>query len=281
MANPPSTNALGQHYKALQFLYAAKAIGKTKLSALLVSDQFSKYKLDSVRTIAGADTGYVYGRRYNQAGVNTRVTGGFFLNSILDLKKRFSMQAGLYGQTGKDKEGFSLSAFTSTLSFTYSLKKWMWTAGWDYLSGNDAFKISSTNHRFDPLYGTPHKFWGLMDYFYAGTGSPAGGLNNPFFKIKYTSAGKRFSTSLDYHYFSLAKNQKDLAGNAISKYLGSEIDWVSTYALNKMAGLELGLSWLGASRSMEYAKNANPGSSKLNASWAYLQINIKPEWIFK
>ncbi|HEX5653562.1 MAG TPA: alginate export family protein [Chitinophagaceae bacterium] len=281
MANPPSTNALGQHYKALQFLYAAKAIGQTKLSALLVSDQFSKYKLDSVRTIAGADTGYVYGRRYNQAAVNTRVTGGFLLNSVLDVKKRLSLQAGIYGQSGKDKEGFSLSAFTSTLSFTYSLKKWMWTAGWDYLSGNDAFKTSPTNHRFDPLYGTPHKFWGLMDYFYAGTGSPAGGLNNPYLKIKYTSAGKRFSTALDYHYFSLASNQKDIAGNAIPKYLGSEIDWVSTYALNKMTGLELGVSWLAASRSMEYAKNLSPGTTKLNAHWAYLQINVKPEWIFK
>ena len=120
-----------------------------------------------------------------------------------------------------------------------------------------------------------------MDYFYAGTGSPAGGLSNPFVKIKYASANKRFSSALDYHYFSLAKNQKDIAGNAINKYLGSEFDWVNTYALNKVTTLELGVSYLAASKSMEYAKNITPGTSKLNARWVYLQINIKPEFFSK
>ncbi len=281
MANAPSTNALGQHYKALQFLYAAKTFNKTKLTALFIADEFSKYKLDSVKTIAGTDTGYVFGRRYNQAGVNTRFTTGLLATSVLDKKKAFTLNAGFYYQGGKDKEGLSLAGFTSTLSLTYIKNKFSYTAGWDYVSGNDALSSSTTNHRFDPLYGTPHKFWGLMDYFYAGTGSPAGGLNNPFVKIKYTSSNKRFSSALDYHYFSLAKNQKDVSGNAISKYLGSEFDFVNSYALNKVTTVELGISYMAASKSMEYAKAITPGSSKLNASWVYLQINIKPEFFVK
>ncbi|MFT3682079.1 MAG: alginate export family protein [Ferruginibacter sp.] len=281
MANPPSTNALGQHYKALQFLYAAKTFKQTRLSALFVADMFSKYRLDSVRTIAGTDTGYVFGRRYNQAGVNTRFTTGLLATSLLGAKKAFALTAGFYYQGGKDKEGLSLGGFTSTMSFTYVKNKLAYTAGWDYVSGNDAFSSSTTNHRFDPLYGTPHKFWGLMDYFYAGTGSPAGGLNNPFAKIKYTSSGKRFSSQLDYHYFALAKDQKDISGSAIDKYLGSEFDLVSTYALNKVTTVELGISYLAASKSMEYAKAVTPGTSKLNAGWVYLQVNIKPEFMNK
>lgn len=281
MVNPPSTNALGQHYKALQYVYAAKTIKQTKLSALFVADEFSKYKLDSVKTVTGSDEGYVYGRRYNQAGVHTRFTTGVLANSILNTAKSLSLTAGIYYQGGRDKEGLLLKAFTSTLSLTCVKNKFSYTAGWDYVSGNDAFAASSTNRRFDPLYGTPHKFWGLMDYFYTGTGAPAGGLNNPFVKIKYTSANNRFSSQLDYHFFALANNQKDVAGNAINKYLGSELDWVSTYALNKVTGVELGISYMAATNSMEYAKSIAPGTARLQANWAYLQINIKPELLTK
>ncbi len=281
LVNPPSTNAINQHYKSLQFLYAAKSFKGARLSALVVSDQFSKYNVDSARTIAGADTGFVYGRRYNRAGVNSRITAGLLAAIQLDKKKLFNLTAGAYYQGGKDKEGMSLAAYTTTLSLTYAKKKWAYTAGWDYVSGNDAFSTSTTNHRFDPLYGTPHKFWGYMDYFYVGTGAPAGGLSDPYFKIKYSSSNKRFSTALDYHYFTLAKDQKDLSGNAIDKYLGSEFDLVTTYGLNSVTALELGISYMAASKSMEYAKGVTPGSTKLNASWVYLQINIKPDFIKK
>jgi Alginate export len=281
LMNPPSTNAINQHYKALQFLYAAKTFKRIRLSVLVLSDQFSKYIVDSVKTTAGTDTGYVYGRRYNQAGVNTRYTAGLLATIQLDKKKTFSLTAGAYYQGGKDKEGLSLAAYTSTLALTYAPKKWAYTAGWDYVSGNDAFASSTTNHRFDPLYGTPHKFWGYMDYFYVGTGAPAGGLSDPYLKVKYSSASKRFTTALDYHYFMLAKDQKDGSGNAIDKYLGSEFDLISTYGLNKITNLELGICYLAASESMQYAKNVTPGSVKLNASWVYLQVNIKPEFFIK
>ena len=44
-------------------------------------------------------------------------------------------------------------------------KQWSVSLGYDYLSGSDGkgdkFKA------FDPLYGTHHKFYGAMDYFYA------------------------------------------------------------------------------------------------------------------
>ena len=99
--------------------------------------------------------------------------------------------------------------------------------------------------------------------------------------MKYGSANKRFTSALDYHYFRLAKDQKNASGTAINKYLGSEFDLVTTYALNKITTLEYGFSVMAATKSMEYAKAITPGSSKLNASWVYLQINIKPEFFVK
>ena len=281
LQNMPSTNGMNQHYKALQFLYATKTFKATKVSGLLVLDEFGKYKLDSIKTVAGTDTGYVFGRRYNQKGVNTRFTGGILVNSLLDKGKKWALTAGAYYQGGTDKEGLDLAAYTTTLSLTYTLNKFTYTAGWDYLSGNDAFSSSATNHRFDPLYGTPHKFWGLMDYFYAGTGSPAGGLSDPFFKIKYGSANKRLSIGLDYHYFAFANDQKDIAGKKLDNYLGSEIDLITSYNLNKITNLELGVAYLAATNSIEYAKGITPGTADKSASWAYLQLNIRPDFFSK
>lgn len=277
----PGTNGMYQNYKALQYLYAAKTFNKTKLTGLIVADHFSKYINDSVKNIAGTDTGYVYGKHFNQKGVNSRFTTGVLLNSFLDSKKAFALAAAFYYQSGKDRDAQNLSAYTSTVSLAFTKNKFTYTAGWDYVSGNDAFSSSTTNHRFDPLYGTPHKFWGMMDYFYVGTGSPTGGLSNPFAKVKYASAGKRFTAALDYHYFALAQNQKNTGGAAINKYLGSEFDFVTTYALNKITTVEYGFSVMAATRSMEYAKSITPNTANLTGLWSYLMITIKPEFLFK
>ena len=279
--NAPSTNGLNQNYKALQFLYASKSFKSTRLSAMFIADHFGKYIPDSVRNISGTDTGYVFGRRFNQQGVHSRITSGLLLTGSLHATKSLSYSAGAYLQSGKDRDGLRLSAYTSTASLGYAKGRWGFTVGWDYLSGNDAFSTSAVNHRFDPLYGTPHKFWGLMDYFYAGTGSPTGGLSNIYFKTKYTSKNKRFTAGLDYHHFSLAENQKDVTGNAIDRYLGSEFDLVTNYSLNKLTMLEWGFSVMAASNSMEYAKGLTPGSSNLTGTWSYLMISIKPEYLFK
>lgn len=279
--NAPSTNGLNQNYKALQYLYAAKTFKNTKVTALFLADHFGKYVLDSVLTSTTSGNGYVYGRRFNQKGISSRITTGLLVNSPLDKKKTLSITAGAYYQGGKDKDGIGVSAYTSTLAVALAKKKFTYTLGWDYVSGNDAFSSSATSHRFDPLYGTPHKFWGYMDYFYVGTGSPIGGLNDPYFKLKYGSKNKRFATGLDYHYFSLAKDMKDVNGNVINKYLGSEFDWISNYALNKITTVEFGFCAMAASKSMEYAKSVTPGTSKLTGLWSYLMITIKPEFLFK
>jgi hypothetical protein len=281
LLNPPSTNGLNQNYKAMQYLYLAKKFSKTKVSGLFLTDQFGKYILDSVKNTAGTDVGYVYGYRYNQPGVNLRYTTGLLINPVFGAKNQWALTGGYYHQGGHDRDGLKLDAYTFTLSAAYNPGQLSYTAGWDYLSGNDAFSTSKTNHRFDPLYGTPHKFWGLMDYFYAGSGSPTGGLSNPYLKIKYTSLNKRFSTELANHYFMLADDQKDASANPVSKYLGTEFDLTTGYKLNKATLATLGLSYMAATRSMEYAKNITPGMAKLNPVWAYLQFNITPEFLNK
>lgn len=279
--NPPGTNGLNQNYKALEYLYAAKKVGKTKVSGLFVADQFGKYILDSVKNTAGTDVGYVYGKRFNQAGVNTRFTTGLLINPVFGDKNQWAFNGGYYYQGGHDKDGLKLNAYTYTLSLLYKATLFSYTGGLDVLSGNDSFSTSTVNHRFDPLYGTPHKFWGYMDYFYAASGSPTGGLSDPYLKIKYTSANSRLTTELAGHYFLLANDQKDITGAPVNKHLGTEFDLTTGYKLNKFTSVDLGLSYMAATTSMEYAKGITPLSANLKPVWAYLQINIKPEFLNK
>ncbi len=279
--NPPGSNGLNQNYKALQYLYAAKKFGKTKVSGLFVADQFGKYILDSVKNTAGADVGYLYGKHFNQPGVNTRFTTGILVNPVFGNKNEWAFNGGYYYQGGHDKDGLELNAYTYTLALIYKSAKFSYTAGLDVLSGNDALSTSTVNHRFDPLYGTPHKFWGYMDYFYAVSGSPLGGLSDPYLKIKYTSANSRLTTELAGHYFSLADNQKDINGVAIAKHLGTEFDLIAGYKLNKFTNVDVGISYMAATSSIEYAKNITPSTTSLHPVWAFLQINIKPEFLKK
>ena len=224
--NPPSTNGATQDYKSFTSVYISKKIRQTKFSGLFFNDNFGKYKLDSVGSAA---TGYVYGRRFVSAGAtdefdytgtNKRFTYGLMINSTIGNGAGFgkiAIQAAYYAQSGKNRDGIAMkSAYHYTLSAAWQKGKISITPGYDVLSGNDA--NTPEDEKFDPLYGTPHRHWGFMDYFYAGTGSPAGGLNNPYLKFKYS--GNMLSLALDVHHCSLNKDMTKSDGSQVGRNLG-------------------------------------------------------------
>ena len=197
----PSTNGMNQEYKAIQFIYVSKAIGKAKLTGLFFKDDFSKFRLDSA---GNSSNGYVYGRRYDQGGTNSRITYGGLLSGTGNFLLKNTWSVGSYFQNGKDKEGIALKAANYTASLFFQSGKFTFGPAFDYLSGDSPFSNDTKSRRFDPLYPTAHKFWGYMDYFYVGTGSPAGGLQDASFKTKFAS--NRFALACDIHHFELAKN---------------------------------------------------------------------------
>ena len=154
--------------------------------------------------------------------------------------------------------------------------------GYEVLSGNDAttIKAGETN-RFDPLYGTPHRHWGYMDYFYVGTGSPAGGLRDAFLKFKY--AGTRLTTTFDNHYFALAaptynRMPEASVGARLNAKLGMEYDFIATYALNKFTSVEFGYAIMNGTNSLEYTKQGTMNQRDKIGTWSYLMINIRPDF---
>lgn len=281
IATPLSTNAMNQQYKSMQFLYVGRKFGQTKFSGLFFKDDFAKFRMDSV---GSASAGYVYGRRYDVTGVNSRYTYGGLLTGTIGnvstgLKKVWTL--GAYFQSGKNKDGRNLKASHYTATFMLQKGKFSFGPGYDYLSGNDATSTSTTDNRFDPLYGTPHKFWGYMDYFYVGTGSPVGGLQNAYFKTKFTT--KDLFLTFDVHQFSVAKttlNTTLTERPAIDKNLGYEFDFLGNYTLNKFTSLEFCYAFMAANNSMEYVKRGTIDRTDHHPKWAYLMINIRPDFFF-
>jgi Alginate export len=277
LANPPSTNGGVQMYKSMQYLYAAKKFKSVKAAFLLFKDDFATYRVDTLRA---ADGGTLAGRRYDQTGANSRITTGLLLNGTL--KGGFNYTVGGYLQSGKNRDGADLSAYTATAYLGYTKDKFTIGLGYDIMSGNDLTDATNkTDNKFDPLYGTPHKFWGYMDYFYVGTGGVPSGLSDPYLRMKY-AATKAFSLGLDIHNFSLVSNAPNMAADPtgktlLSKQLGNEFDFIVNYTLNKATALELGYCVMAATNSLEYVKLSTNNAAEHTASWVYLMLSIKPE----
>lgn len=289
--NPPTTNGGNQNYKSFTNLYISKKFNQTKFSALFFNDNFGKYKIDSV---GSASAGYVYGRRFapsgptdsfEYTGTHHRYTYGLMINHTLGNASGFgkiAIQVAYYAQAGKNRDGVKMSkAHHYTASATYQKGKISFTPGYDLLSGNDA--TTTVDEKFDPLYGTPHRHWGYMDYFYVGTGSPGGGLKNPYLKFKYS--GNTITAGLDFHLFSLDYDMKKADGTFIDKNLGNEFDFVLNYNMNKFTNIELGYSLMNANSSMTFAKgqattDAVADTYKKTGNWVYAMIRFTPDFFY-
>ncbi len=288
--NPPSTNAANQDYKSFTSLYVSKKFNQTKLSALFFNDNFGKYKIDSVGSV---ETGFVYGKRFSTSGVldsfdysgtNSRYTYGLMVNQFIGDGGGFgkiAIQAAYYAQTGKNRDGGKMNAYMYTVSATYMKGKISITPGYDVLSGDDA--STATDEKFDPLYGTPHRHWGYMDYFYAGTSSPAGGLKNAYLNVKYALSA--FTAGVNFSLFYLDENMKKADGSYIDKSLGNELDVVLNYNMNRFTNIEAGYSIMNASNSMAIAKGQAvttgvANNYKTTGNWFYLMIRLSPDFFY-
>jgi len=272
--NPPNTNAGNQDYKHFKSLYISKKINQTKISILGFQDAFGKYTLGSV----AAGGGNVYGRIFNVNSTNNRYTYGAMVNPVFGsaLQGAIAIQAAYYQQQGKDRDGKNLDAYHYTVSASYLKGQLAIGPGLDVLSGNKIGTPATSNKRFDPLYGTPHKFWGYMDFFYAGTNSPASGLINYYLKSKFTA--KNFFIAGDYHYFQL---QNKLTP-ALQKHLGNEFDLTLNYTLNKYTSVELGYSMMFANKDvMSATKGQSIPDLNETGKWGYMAINIRPDFLYK
>jgi hypothetical protein len=269
------TNGIGTMYKSFQYLYLAKKFAFTDISFLYFKDDFNKYT--NVTSGTPAVTTKVYGQ-----GVWSRNTIGFYFNSTI--ARKLNLLGSVYHQSGADKDGRTLNANLASITSTLQVGRKLFIGpGIDYLSGTDGTKTvtaTSTSTLFDPLYGTPHKFWGAMDYFYAASPFGKQGLLNYFFKAKY-NAKDNLTFFAELHGFEAANKLSNGAGGTLDSYLGTELDLKMSYNFTKIINLEAGYSIMKASNSMASAAVKNIATPNLTPQFAYLMLNIKPNFLAK
>ena len=275
-ANPAGTNGIGQQYKSFQYIYVSKKVGAVKVSGLVFKDDFQKY------------TPSATGRTFVK-GTNSRVTSGFNATLLPGPITKYTLNVSGYYQGNRDKDGNPLDAFFASIYCNYQMGVFSVGPGFDYYSGNNGTTATRVNHRFDPLYGTPHKFAGLMDYFYAADGHGPAGLKDVYLKSRYAKG--KITAAVDLHQF-LSGNKiayPDNGSDALTWYksnLGTEVDVVSTFTYGKYIIFEAGYAHLFGTHSLNRIKTAGFPAANIpylpkqrQANWAYLMINIKPDFL--
>lgn len=269
------TNGIGTMYKSFQYAYIDKKFFFGDLSFLYFKDDFNKYTSVTSGTPAVTTITPV-------TGVWSRNTTGIYFNTTI--KRKLNLTGSAYHQGGHDKDGRSINANLASITSTLQVGRKLFVGpGIDYLSGDDGTKAvtaSSDNNRFDPLYGTPHKFWGGMDYFYAASGFGKQGLLNYFFKAKYNMKDN-LTFLLEAHGFEAANKLSNGTGGTRDSYLGTELDFIVKYNLTKMVNFEAGYSIMKATNSMASAQVKNVATPDLNPQFAYVTLNIKPNFLAK
>jgi hypothetical protein len=255
----------------MEFLCVAKKLHFGNASILLFKDDFSKYHF------AAADTKKV--TPVYDADVWSRYTlGGNLVGTAL---RKWSFAASAFYQGGNYRDGTDLNEYLLSFSTLYAVgRKTSIGPGIDVTSGNNGSDPTKKYQRFDPLYGTPHKFWGFMDYFYVADGFGSNGLMDYYLKARH-KLKDNLTLSLDAHRFVLPSAVMDESGTALDKGLGTELDFVFNYGLSKAINIEGGYSTMFSSSTMLNTKVKNVKTADTISTWAYLMISIKPEFNFK
>lgn len=184
---------------------------------------------------------------------------------------QWSFGGTFYYQFGKNKADRSVSAFMWALQAAYQIDpQWKIGVGSDYLSGADG---EGKYKAFDPLYGTHHKFYGAMDYFYAS--AFINGLNPGLWdnqvNVAYKASSK-VNLSLAYHYFSITGDVYE-KGRELDRGLGSELDFQVDWVIMKDVKLSAGYSTMLGTNTLKAVKGGNPSHWQ---DWGWLSLNINP-----
>ncbi|PIP55125.1 MAG: hypothetical protein COX07_01640 [Bacteroidetes bacterium CG23_combo_of_CG06-09_8_20_14_all_32_9] len=259
--NQNSDRLFGNHY-----LYYDK--NYKLLNVLWLTKKINNFKLQ----LAGINDGYQ--KANTTAKIYMRYTYGGGIDASFN---KFVIQGRGYLQSGKTNAGKEIVAnyFSFILSDTLS-KNLVLTAGFEQFSGNNATDTTNIRqHAFDPLYGSTHAYNGRLDYFGNVISITKGsGLRDIYLKANCKCC-KNTTLLIDYHAF-LLQNKYLVNNKEIDKYLGSEIDICTKFALSKVADLEIGYSYMFPTSSLETFVG---GSKDVTSYWAYIMFILKPKFL--
>lgn len=251
-------------YKAMQFLWYNRKIGKLGLSALFLNNGLEQIKNSG----SGVQE---YKTIYNQTA-GARLTYN---------EKKLSLQGNFYYTGGKDVTERKLSAINYLAGADYKISNRLTgTLGFEHLSGTSMKGVAAdptgyTNKSFNPFYGTNHKFNGFMDFFYVGNHLNSVGLNNTYFGL--TSREGNATFNLTAHLFSAAADViKSVGAETMPASLGTEFDFSLNYKINDQANIQAGYSHLFATETLQQLRGGNRENT---TNWAWLMLTYKPVFL--
>lgn len=252
-ANPEPARLSGtfysgvNNYKTMQFTWLHKKYEEGKISFLALSNG-----------VQAADS-----------SVNFSFTTGSYWNHQFSSIK---VTGEAYYQFGKDPTGTDLNAYMIGLEIGTKVGANAVSIGVDHLSGTSA--SDTENKSFIPLFGTNHKFYGLMDYFYVGNNHQNVGLTDVFVKTNWKLSEKS-NMLVHLHQFTSPVSIDDADGNSLTKSLGQEVDLVFNHKVAKDVNWKLGFSALSGNQTLETIKTGDDNG--LNY-WGWTMLTIKPSF---
>lgn len=188
-----------------------------------------------------------------------------------------SLRGELYYQTGKDPARRDLSAIMATAYLSYKPNQVTYTVGGEYLSGT-APNEQEENHAFNPLYGTNHKFYGYMDYFYVGNNHGQNGNTAGLIDInargKFPIGPGNLEAKVHNFLSPVEVLDPEQPGNTLSRQLGVEVDLVYTVNVVRALNVQGGYSQMFGTPSLEALKGGG-AADKFN-NWIWLMVTFKP-----
>ena len=199
---------------------------------------------------------------------------------VLFHPERWIAEASYYHQFGNNEDGIKIDAWMASGKITFKpAVNYSFTVGYDYLSGDKYFAVP-TGHNlgmvhhdvikgFSTVYGSHHKFYGAMDFFYVSAYRDGftPGLQNAYFGAMY-SPMKGLVCNASYHYLATATNLDDM-----KRTLGHEVELQVGYALSRDVKLSVGASFMKGSETMELLKRS---TKKNDLRWGYITLIVNP-----
>lgn len=193
---------------------------------------------------------------------------------------RWFAEASYYRQFGNNEDGVKIQAWMASGKVTFKpAVNYSFTLGYDYLSGDKYFAVP-TGHNlgmvhhdvikgFSTVYGSHHKFYGAMDFFYVSAYHDGftPGLQNAYIGATYSPL-KNLTLNASYHYLATATDLEDM-----KKTLGHEVELQVGYALSRDVKLSLGASFMKGSETMERLKRS---TQKNDMRWGYITLIVTP-----
>ena len=219
-------------YRELGFIHANKSFGNFNLSGLLLSTTYQNGTEDKSRLLT--------------AGLHAKLKAG-----------AFGFASNIFFQNGDRVGDVAVDgALLYSLDATFKAsEKVTLLAGFESISGK-----TDDSAAFFPLYGTNHKFNGLIDRFYVGNHGNAGGLVDLNIGANF-KLPKGYGLTVKFHNFTEQSLTKESLGN--------ELDLVLAKGFN---GFKL---VAGYSQFFEPSSVTGADSTQ---NWAWAMLIIKPKF---